>query len=164
LNFNPETATLTTDIIGKHLCEFRKNNFNEESKMKNSENSVPEIFVLLVSFFEVQPNLLKTEGLFRVAASVDKIDELQVHISMGNFFYLTLLKQEPHVVANFLKKVLKYMGEPLCTFALYNRFRDLSDTPVDKRCAKLKDICAALPAINRNVFVFIIKFFNKVTK
>ncbi len=132
--------------------------------MKNSENSVPEIFVLLVSFFEVQPNLLKTEGLFRVAASVDKIDELQVHISMGNFFYLTLLKQEPHVVANFLKKVLKYMGEPLCTFALYNRFRDLSDTPVDKRCAKLKDICAALPAINRNVFVFIIKFFNKVTK
>jgi len=83
---------------------------------------------------------------------------------MGNFYYLTLLKQEPHVVANFLKKVLKYMGEPLCTFALYNRFRDLSDTPVDKRCAKLKEICAPMPKINKNVFVFIMKFFNKVTK
>ncbi len=83
---------------------------------------------------------------------------------MGNYYYVTLLKQEPHVVANFLKKVLKYMGEPLCTFPLYSRFRELSDTPVDKRCPKLKEICALLPKINRNVFVFIIKFFYKVTK
>ena len=52
-------------------------------------NDVPEIFVLLVSYFEVQPHLVKTEGLFRVAASLDKIDELQVHISMGNYYYLT---------------------------------------------------------------------------
>ena len=56
------------------------------------------------------------------------------------------------------------MGEPLCTFALYSRFRDLSDTPVDKRGAKLKEICSLLPPVNRNVFIFIIKFFLKVTK
>ena len=46
------------------------------------------------------------------------------------------------MVANYLKKVLKYMGEPLCTFALYSRFRELSETPVDKRAGKLKEICA----------------------
>jgi hypothetical protein len=125
---------------------------------------VPEIFLLLVSYFEVQPDLMKTEGLFRIAASLDKLDELQVHVTMGNYYYLTLLKEEPHVVANYLKKVLKYMGEPLCTFALYSRFRDLSDTPVPKRAAKLKEICALLPPVNRNVFIFIIKFFLKVTK
>jgi len=120
--------------------------------------------LLLVSYFEVQPDLMKTEGLFRIAASLDKLDELQVHVTMGNYYYLTLLKEEPHVVANYLKKVLKYMGEPLCTFALYSRFRDLSDTPVPKRAAKLKEICALLPPVNRNVFIFIIKFFLKVTK
>lgn len=120
--------------------------------------------MLLVSYFEVQPDLMKTEGLFRIAASLDKLDELQVHVTMGNYYYLTLLKEEPHVVANYLKKVLKYMGEPLCTFALYSRFRDLSDTPVPKRAAKLKEICALLPPVNRNVFIFIIKFFLKVTK
>ena len=98
--------------------------------------------MLLVSYFEVQPDLMKTEGLFRIAASLDKLDELQVHVTMGNYYYLTLLKEEPHVVSNYLKKVLKYMGEPLCTFALYSRFRDLSDTPVPKRAAKLKEICA----------------------
>jgi hypothetical protein len=120
--------------------------------------------LLLVSYFEVQPDLMKTEGLFRIAASLDKLDELQVHVTMGNYYYLTLLKEEPHVVANYLKKVLKYMGEPLCTFSLYSRFRDLSDTPVPKRAAKLKEICALLPPVNRNVFIFIIKFFLKVTK
>jgi hypothetical protein len=83
---------------------------------------------------------------------------------MGNYYYLTQLNEEPHVVANFLKKILKYMGEPLCTFALYSRFRELSETPVDKRAPKLKEICVHLPTINRNVFVHIIKFFLKVTK
>ena len=41
-----------------------------------SPDSVPEIFLLLVSYFEVQPELMKTEGLFRIAASLDKLDEL----------------------------------------------------------------------------------------
>ena len=81
---------------------------------------------------------------------------------MANYFYLTQLADSPHVVANFLKKVLKYMGEPLCTFALYGRFRDLSDTKVEERGAKLREICSSLPAINRNVFIFIIRFFRKV--
>ena len=83
---------------------------------------------------------------------------------MGNYFYLTQITQEPHVVANFFKKVLKYMGEPLCTFALYSRFRDLSDTKVELRGVKLKEICEKLPTINRNVFVYIIRFFHKVIK
>ena len=50
---------------------------------------MPEIFVLLVSFFEVQPHLIKTEGIFRKGASMDKLDEIQLHISVGNYYYLT---------------------------------------------------------------------------
>ena len=79
MNFDADSALQTQDIIGKHLYEFRR----------KSRDDVPEIFILLVTYFEVQPHLLKTEGLFRIAASLDKIDELQVHISMGNYFYLT---------------------------------------------------------------------------
>jgi RhoGAP domain len=117
----------------------------------------------LIAHFELYPELLKTEGLFRIAASLDKIDELQMHVIMGNYFFLTKLTNEPHVVANFLKKVLKYMGEPLCTFRLYSRFRDLQDIakPAERK-HKLREVCSELPLINRNVFVFIIRFFNKV--
>ena len=83
LNFNPDTATQTTDVIGKHIYEFKQHSGSK------SRDEVPEIFLLLVSFFEVQPQLLKTEGLFRIAASLDKIDELQLHVTMGNYYYLT---------------------------------------------------------------------------
>ena len=102
--------------MGKHICEFKRKTADE----------VPEIFILLISYFEVYTEHLKTEGLFRKAAQTIKLDELQMHMSMGNYYYLTKLKDDPHVVSNYLKKVLKYMGEPLCTFKLYSAFRDLS--------------------------------------
>lgn len=69
---------------------------------------------------------MKTEGLFRIAASMDRIDELQIHLQLGNYYILTQMVSDPHCVSNYLKKILKYMGEPLCTFKLYGRFRDLS--------------------------------------
>ena len=50
---------------------------------------------------------------------------------MGNYYILTQMVSEPHAVANFFKKILKCMGEPLCTFKLYPRFRDLSDVKID---------------------------------
>lgn len=115
-NFNRDEAVQTADVIGKHIYEF-----------KRKENEyVPEIFILLITFFEVNAELLKTEGLFRVAASLDKIDELQIHLQLGNYYILTQMVNDPHAVANYLKRVLKYMGEPLCTFKLYPMFRDLS--------------------------------------
>jgi hypothetical protein len=44
--------------MGKHICEFKRKN----------PDDVPEIFILLISYFEVYPDHLKTEGLFRKAA------------------------------------------------------------------------------------------------
>jgi hypothetical protein len=66
---------MTYDVIGKHIYEFKR----------SSEDDVPEIFILLVSFFEVHPYLLETEGIFRITSSIDKIDELQLHMVMGNY-------------------------------------------------------------------------------
>ena len=51
----------TQDIIGKHICEFKR----------KGKDDVPEIFILLVNHFEVNPELYKTEGLFRLAGAVD---------------------------------------------------------------------------------------------
>lgn len=71
-NFNLTGKIVQTyDVIGKHLYEFKR---------REGDAMVPEIFILLVTFFEVQPHLLKTEGLFRVAATLDKLDELQIHL------------------------------------------------------------------------------------
>jgi hypothetical protein len=42
-----------------------------------------------------------------------------MHIAMGNYYYLVQLEKEPLIVANYFKKVLKQMSEPICTFKLY---------------------------------------------
>ena len=96
--------------MGKHLYEFKR----------KEEDDVPEIFILLIKFFDDNPELLKTEGLFRLAGDIEKIEELSIHMSMGNYFFLTKLNNAPHVVACYLKKILRQMGEPLCTFKLYS--------------------------------------------
>jgi hypothetical protein len=66
------------------------------------------------------------------------------------------------------------MGEPLCTFKLYSRFRDLSGNPIfdilsmsidvklEDRAERLKQICSLLPDVNKHTFVYIIRFFHKV--
>jgi len=42
-------------------------------------------------------------------------------MSIGNYDFLNRVK-EPYAVATYFKNVLKNMGEPLCTFDLYERF------------------------------------------
>lgn len=117
---------------------------------------MPEIFILLVTFFEQNPEIMKTEGLFRISASLDRVDDLQIHIQMGNYYKLRLMNEDPHVVSNFLKKVLKFMGEPLATYRLYHKFRDLSgkkelgvfrhlilfvDLKGEKKLERIKEVC-----------------------
>lgn len=65
--------------MGRHLYEFKRSD-NED---------VPEVFVLLVKYFEEYPELLETEGIFRISGCSDMVEELQIHLSMGNNYYLT---------------------------------------------------------------------------
>jgi hypothetical protein len=61
---------------------------------------------------------------------------------MGNYYYLTEANNEPHVVANFFKKVLSSMAEPLCTYKLYYKFRDVGElNSQDKKIEKLRELC-----------------------
>eukprot|EP00350_Pseudokeronopsis_sp_OXSARD2_P005054 CAMPEP_0170540726 /NCGR_PEP_ID=MMETSP0211-20121228/674_1 /TAXON_ID=311385 /ORGANISM="Pseudokeronopsis sp., Strain OXSARD2" /LENGTH=252 /DNA_ID=CAMNT_0010843237 /DNA_START=769 /DNA_END=1524 /DNA_ORIENTATION=- len=146
----------TQDVVGKYIHEFKR----------VGEHDVPEIFILLASYFEVNPELFKTRSLFVASCCQDHLDELQIHLSLGDYYYLTEMIGEPHVAANFLKRVLNSMKEPLCTYKLYYYFRDLlevKDDQIDKKLWKLREICAELPLINRNTFIFLIKFFQKVT-
>jgi len=81
---------------------------------------------------------------------------------MQNYYYLTELKEEPHAVSNYLKKVLREMSEPLCPYDLYTQFRDLSALPCESRMNPVKDLVNKMPLINQRTFVFLIRFFLKV--
>jgi hypothetical protein len=45
-------------------------------------------------------------------------------MSQGNYSYLGTLEKKPHVVANYFKLVFMEMGEPLCTYRLYDAFKN----------------------------------------
>jgi hypothetical protein len=63
----------------------------------------------------------------------DEIEELQVHINLGNYYYITDENIGPHIVANFFKKVLNCMSEPLCTYRLYYKFREVGESMKDNK-------------------------------
>ena len=48
---------------------------------------------------------MKKVGLFRITASDTKVKELELHMSQGNYRYLE--SADVHVVANYLKRVLR---------------------------------------------------------
>jgi hypothetical protein len=56
------------------------------------------------------------------------------------------------------------MGEPLCTYKLYSKFKNLGDIPKEGRLAYIKEICADLPSLNYRTFGYLLKFFSKVVE
>ena len=65
-NYDPQNQNLTNDIIGKHIQEFQR----------ETPESVPDIFIALINYFEEFPELMETEGIFRIVGNYERIDEL----------------------------------------------------------------------------------------
>jgi len=78
-----------------------------------------------VNFFDQNPHVYDVEGIFHVSCKDEKLYELEVHMSLKNYSVLNQMQECPQVVANFLKKVLQEMSEPLIPFTNYSDFRDL---------------------------------------
>jgi hypothetical protein len=58
------------------------------------------------------------------------VDKLEQHISLGDYGFIFTVK-DPRIVAYYFKCVLKYMQEPLCTYALYPKFKKLCEVLQD---------------------------------
>ena len=64
-------------------------------------------------------------GIFRITASDSKVRELEVHMSQGNFAFLRSVP--PHVAANYLKRLMREMREPLISQDLNDYFLRLGE-------------------------------------
>ena len=76
-----------------------------------------------------------------------------MHLSQGNFGILEQesLRNDPNVVANYLKRVLRQMKEPLIPQAQYDelgKLTDIDDLPTDIGNRKIKQIVETMPEIN----------------
>ena len=90
----------THDPMYRHLSQLKQLDTSEDP------DDVPEIFFLLVNFFDQNPAVYEVEGIFHVSCSDQRLYDLEVHLSLKNYSYLNSLLDYPNVVANFMKKLL----------------------------------------------------------
>ena len=70
------------------------------------------MFKLVVGYFYANVRHFKSEGIFRLVSSDKKVRDLEIHLSQRNYQYLTTV-DDPNVIANYLKRMLSEMKEPL---------------------------------------------------
>jgi hypothetical protein len=117
-------------VIGKPLKHFY---MPKQDPSKPCDIMVPFIFIKVYEYFYRSEHCLKLPknsgvDLFgKLEKSLLKeVDRLEQHFSLGDYAFIFTVK-EPQIVAYYLKCVLKYMQEPLCTFALYPKFKKLCE-------------------------------------
>ena len=155
-DFDTKNAIQTCDIMGKHISEF-----------KRAENdTVPEVFHLLFNYFEENEEYIKREGVFRLAANKDLLDDINTHMKEGDYDFLASV-DDPLTVAVYLKKVFGNMGEPICTFELYTRFKDINDEncqDLNEKIEMANELLNELPTVNRDTFKALLNFLYMFTE
>ena len=137
----------------------------------HTADDTPLIFWLLAGYFRLSGPHMKTEGIFRVTGSDAKIRELELHMSQGDYPFLTRVA-EPHTVTNYWKRVLREMREPLIPYKLYHSFEQIAQIAIDTSpnaqidqimLLNLKFLLNQLPPLNFNTLKFHAEFFKEVS-
>lgn len=109
------------DIIGKPLTDFKTITLAENYE-------IPKVLFIIYKYFldeDLGLERIKTYNLFKIKPDQAMIDNLDKHISLGNYNYL-LKYEDPTIVAQYLKSIFKCMEEPLCKYQFYDKFKALS--------------------------------------
>lgn len=73
----------------------------------------------------MHPEHLESQGIFRINGDRTQIEELSIHMQLGDFSILKQYADKPNEVANFLKEILRELTEPVIPFDKYPQYRDL---------------------------------------
>jgi hypothetical protein len=87
-----------------------------------------KVFLVIYEYFSNQEmglKRLRTENLFKVKGENKEVDKLEKNIALGNYKYLLEL-ESPYIVATYFKSIFKCMGESLCRFHFYDKFKTIS--------------------------------------
>ena len=118
---------------------------------------------------------LQDVGIFRVTGSDQKIRELEIHLSQGNFNFLRS-KPDSHTITNYWKRLLRSMKDPLIPYNFYDEFLWEADIERERSefnnpnvkliftLLKLKFWINKLPQIHFDTLKFHINVFKMIVK
>ena len=99
------------EIFGRELDEYPL----------NEKYEIPDILIILTTYFFAREEMIETEGIFRVPASKGELKKLGNAILQGNFEYVFNI-QDPHLIAGGIKKFFRKLKTPLFPFEAYQEF------------------------------------------
>lgn len=107
---------------------------------------------------------LRTEGLFRISASLNDVKALKTAYQSASSVSPILPPDEPHLIANVLKAYLRELAEPLLTFELYDVFIAANGICLpEPRLACIKRVLTMLPALHAALLAALVRFLRHVS-
>lgn len=115
----------TSDVIGKELYEMQQVHWNTKN------NRAPLIFYLIVGYFrQMGGENMHPVGLFRLAAPAVDVYKFEINMAAGNYSHVAEVTN-PHIVSNYLKRLLREMKDPIIPFRQYKAYGELNGLPED---------------------------------
>ncbi|XP_006813091.1 rho GTPase-activating protein 8-like [Saccoglossus kowalevskii] len=129
-------------------------------KVHNEGKVLPKVMVETITYLE--ENGLDTEGIFRRCPSAAVVKEVQRKYNHGvKIDYMELI--DIHIPAVVLKTFLRELPEPLLTFKLYDKIRQINDMESTERISHCQTIVSVdLQEDNYIILKYLIEFLTKV--
>eukprot|EP01096_Ripella_sp_DP13-Kostka_P003581 TRINITY_DN1538_c0_g1_i3.p1 TRINITY_DN1538_c0_g1~~TRINITY_DN1538_c0_g1_i3.p1 ORF type:complete len:480 (+),score=218.06 TRINITY_DN1538_c0_g1_i3:1390-2829(+) len=114
---------------------------------------------------EIEKRGVYSEGILRIAASLNRVKELKQEFRRGTIDTVNLSEESIDNVAGLLKLFLKDLPEPLCPYDLNPRFGDVHrdyHQQDDKWLEEMLKLVAELPELNRRTFQRLFECLKKI--
>jgi hypothetical protein len=148
---------MTHDIIGKNIkCYYRE---------PEALDDVPLVFVQIYEYFMEDESRLRAKDLFSKlsVSEMGELDKLEMCFSMGDYNYIFSV-QNPKIVAFYLKSVLKYMEEPLCTYQSYQAFRNLTNQNLKlEKVESMRHLFSSMDSVYQATWRLLIQFLSTLS-
>ncbi|PRP89562.1 hypothetical protein PROFUN_00826 [Planoprotostelium fungivorum] len=153
--FQKSALLLSPTVFGVDLTFLVK----KEAFQKGINSLIPTIIPQYIQYLD---NYRETDGIFRESASKDQEKALRGLIDAGEHPDLNSYNN-PHLIANQLKLILRELPEPLLTFDKYTEFvRAARNENEEAASHDIKKLVDTLPPVHQATLAYIMKFLKTV--
>ncbi|KAL7749640.1 hypothetical protein RI367_004866 [Sorochytrium milnesiophthora] len=153
----------TGSLSAQGVVQSRNQTFGIPLEMLPHDDTDGVPSILADCLAAVEKRGLDEVGIYRVPGLKTDIDKLHVYFSYGK---PNLEEYFVHSIASLLKRFLRELPDPVCTFALYRDFMQAvsRDNPDDLKKVLLAQVIQQLPAIHFNTLCRMVQHLRLVAQ
>eukprot|EP00009_Paramoeba_aestuarina_P013810 CAMPEP_0201534236 /NCGR_PEP_ID=MMETSP0161_2-20130828/55701_1 /ASSEMBLY_ACC=CAM_ASM_000251 /TAXON_ID=180227 /ORGANISM="Neoparamoeba aestuarina, Strain SoJaBio B1-5/56/2" /LENGTH=423 /DNA_ID=CAMNT_0047938767 /DNA_START=1 /DNA_END=1269 /DNA_ORIENTATION=+ len=159
---NPaEPAPLSLDGGASKPALKKKKGFITCPIASSTKERLPVFFRRLIE--HIKAKCIKDEGIFRISPTHEKLEKLKRMYDRGeNLDFEEAFGGNSHIPCALLKKYLRDLPEPLCTYKLYPKFLAALEMEEKARVPYLKDLIKELDEVHRDCLLAVCELSEAV--